>query len=238
MKNRKKRRFKKYYWLLAGPVVVILILVLILVLFLHTPARYNPPDTAAGGDRQGQVSPYLTHELLPRLYNGAQRDEPFELVVTQKGINDVIAQAGWPKQTSGLKFSAPMVLFVANGIVLMGTVAVGAAELIITIEAQPALDEKGLLNLRVVKVKAGAVNITPFAMVLARRIYSEQPAGPDINAKDLAARIARSLLDDQPFEPVFEIDNKKVRIERITIEQEKLIIRLAPLFSPEPPKNG
>jgi len=225
LKNRKKRRFRKLYWLLAGPVVVIFIL----FLFLHRPARYKPPDIAATGDRQGQVSPYLTHELLPRLYNGTQRDEPFELIVTQKGINDVIAQAGWPKQTSGLKFSAPMVLFIADGIVLMGTVAVGAAELVITIEFQPALDEKGLLNIRVVKVKAGAVNITPFARVLARRIYSERPGGSNINTEDLVERIASSLLNDQPFEPVFEIDNKKVRIERITLEREKLTIYLVPI---------
>ena len=224
MKNRKKRRFKKRYWLLAGPVVVILILVLL----LHRPARYKPPDMAVVGDRQGQVSPYLTHELLPRLYNGAQRDEPFELIVTQKGINDAISGAKWPRQTNGLIFSAPMVLFIADGIVLMTTVAVGAAELVITIELAPILDRKGLLNLRVVKVKAGAVNITPLARALAGRMYSERPAGSNINAEDLAARIARSLLNDQPFEPVFEIDNKKVRIDRITIEQEKLTIRLAP----------
>jgi hypothetical protein len=211
---------------------------LILVLLLYTPATYNPPDIATVGDRQGQVSPYLTHELLPQLYNGAQRDEPFELIVTQKGINDAISGAKWPRQTNGLIFSAPMVLFTADGIVLMGTVAVGAAEIIITIEAQPVLDEKGLLNLRVLKVKAGAVNITPFAMVLARRIYSEQPGGSNINAEDLAAWLARSLLDDQPFEPVFKVDDKRVRIEKITLKREKLIIRLVPLFSPKPPKNG
>lgn len=225
MKNRKKRRFRKLYWLLAGPVVVIFIL----FLFLHRPARYKPPDIAVVGDRQGQVSPYLTHELLPRLYNGAQRDEPFELVVTQKGINDVIAQAGWPKQTSGLKFSAPMVLFIADGIVLMGTVAVGAAELVITIEIAPIFDRQGLLSLNVAKVKAGAVNITPFARVLARKTYFKRPAGSDINTEDLAERIARSLLDGQPLEPVFEIDNKKVRIERIAIEREKLTIYLVPI---------
>jgi len=225
LKNRKKRRFKKRYWLLAGPVVVILIL----VLFLHRPARYEPPDMAVVGDRQGQVRPYLTHELLPRLYNGAQRDEPFELVVTQKGINDAIAQAKWPRQTNSLIFSAPMVLFIADGIVLMTTVAVGAAELVITIELAPILDRQGLLNLNVVKVKAGAVNITPFARVLARRTYSERPGNSDINTEDLAERIARSLLDGQPFEPVFEIDNKKVRIERITFEREKLTIYLVPI---------
>ena len=224
MKNRKKRRFKKLYWLSAGPVI----LIFIFVLFLHRPARYNPPDTAAAGDRQGQVSSYLTHELLPRLYNGAQRDEPFELVVTQKGINDAIAQARWPRQTNGLIFSAPMVLFTADGIVLMGTVAVGAAELVITIELAPILDREGLLNLNVVKVMAGAVNITPFARVLARRTYSERPGSSDTSTDDLTARIARSLLDGQPFEPVFEIDNKKVRIERITIEREELTIRLIP----------
>jgi len=36
------------------------------------------------------------------------------------------------------------------------------------------------------------------------------------------------LLTDEPFQPVFPIDDKKVRIEKITVAKEKLLLRLVP----------
>jgi hypothetical protein len=38
------------------------------------------------------------------------------------------------------------------------------------------------------------------------------------------------LLDGKPFRPVFKIVDKKVRVEKITIEQKKLTIRFVPVF--------
>ena len=37
------------------------------------------------------------------------------------------------------------------------------------------------------------------------------------------------LLDGEPFEPVFEIDDEKVRISKITITQGKLTVHLVPV---------
>jgi len=39
-----------------------------------------------------------------------------------------------------------------------------------------------------------------------------------------------SLLNGEPFEPVFKIEDKKVRLEKMTIKQKKLTIRLIPVF--------
>ena len=222
MKVPKKAKFKKRYWLLIDLAVTIVILVLL----LYKPARYNPPDVAC----DKQVSPYLTHELLPQLYNGAQHQEPFELIVTQKGINDIVARSKWPKESNGIRFSSPEVFFVPESIVLMGTAFVGGVEFVVTVAAEPSLDEEGLLNLRVAKVKVGAMNITPLAKLIAKRMYSERLATTDIDAEDLRTQIAASLLNDEPFEPVFKIEDKKVRVEKINITQEKLTIRLTPVF--------
>lgn len=216
-------RFKKFYWLLAGLAAAFAIFILLL---LYKPARFSPPDITY----DNQVSPYLTHRLLPQLYNGAQLGEPFDLVVTQEGINDIIARSKWPKESGGTKFSMPVVFFVPDSIVLMGAVVVAGAELIVTVVAEPRLDQQGLLNLRVVKVKVGAMNITLLARVIAGRMYLERLAAKDIGAEDIRAQIAASLLDNEPFEPIFRIEDKKVRAGKITITQGKLTVRLIPVF--------
>lgn len=229
MKTRKKRKFKKRYWLLIDLAAAIVIFALL----LYKPARYNPPDIGPAGNKR-QVSPYLTHELLPQLYNGAQREEPFELIVTQKGINEIITWSEWPKESEDIRFSAPVVFFAPESIEVMGTVNMKGVDLVVTAVVEPRVDEAGLLNLRVAKVKIGAMNITPVARMIAKRMYAQRLATMPIDTEDLGAKIAGSLLNDEPFEPVFDIadifenENKKLRIEKITIMQEKLILRLVP----------
>ena len=94
---------------------------------------------------------------------------------------------------------------------------------------KPTLDGQGLLNLQVSKVKVGALNITVLARVMAKKMYSQKLAATDVDTEDWRARIAASLLNDESFEPVFEIGNRKVRVEKITIIREKLAIRLVPV---------
>jgi len=227
LKVHKKAKFKKkVYLLLIVSVVVSATVIVVFALLLHRPSFYNPLDFA----HSKEVSLYLTHEFLPALYNGAQSQEPFELVVTQRGINDVVARFEWPKEFGSIRFSAPMVLFVPARIVLMGTVLLKGTEFVGTIVAEPTLDAEGLLNLQVVSVKLGAVDITPLAGVLAKRIYQQRFATTGIDAEDFWARATASLLNGEPLEPVFKIEDKKVRVEKITIEQKKLTIRLVPVF--------
>jgi hypothetical protein len=230
LKTRKKRKFKKRYWLLIDLAVAIVIFALL----LYKPARYKPPDAILAGNNQREVSPYLTNVLLPQLHNGAQRDEPFEMVVTQKGINEIIAWSQWPKESDGVTFTAPVVYFAPDSIELEGTANWKVVDLVITVVAEPRLDEEGLLNLHVAKVKIGAMNITPVARMIAKRMYAERLSTMPIDTEDLRTQIAASLLNNEPFEPVFDIadifenEKKKLRIEKITIMQEKLVLRLVP----------
>jgi hypothetical protein len=229
LKTRKKRKFKKRYWLLIDLAIAIVIFALL----LHKPAHYKP-SAIAPPKIKGQVSPYLTHELLPQLYNGAQREEPFDLVVTQKGINEAITWSEWPQESEGISLSAPLVFFVPDGIELMGTANVKGVDLVVAAVVKPRLNEEGFLHLHVAKVKIGAMNITPLARLIAKRMYAHRLATVPIDTEDLGARIAGSLLNDEPFEPVFDIadffesENKKLRIEKITILEEKLTLRLVP----------
>lgn len=203
--------------------VGLIIAIIVFTLLLHKPSYYNPPDFAYSKE----VSPYLTHDLLPQLYNGVQQQEPFDLFVSQRGINDVISRSIWPRESEGIRLSAPEVLFVPDRIVLLGTVAVGNVKFVVTAVVEVRFNQEGLLNLRVAKVKIGAMNITPLARVVARRAYQRRLAAKDIDTRDLRAQIAASLLDDEPFDPVFEVEDKKVRAEKITITRGKLTIHLA-----------
>ena len=231
-KVRKKKKFKKRYWLLLD----LALAAIILALLFYKPTRYRPPDAVGADNKQEEISQYITNELLPELYNGAQRDEPFDLEVFQKGINDTIARFEWPRESEGVILSAPTVFFVTDNIVLMGTANIKGAELVVTIVAKPALNENGLLNLNVQKVKIGAMNITPVAKMLAKRMYSERMASIAVDIKDLRAKIAASLLNEEPFEPIFNINSifedldKKLRVQKITIAQKKLTIRLVPVL--------
>ncbi len=218
---RKTKVKKKAPFFLAGSIVV-LVAAVVFSLLLHRPAYYAPPVPVYSKE----VSPYLTHELLPQLYNGAQLQEPFDLYVSQEGINDVIGRSKWPRESDGIRFSAPEVLFLPGRIVLIGTAAAGGMEFIVTVAAEPAFDQKGLLNLRLAKVKIGAMNITPLARMTATSIYQRWFAAKGIETKDLRAKIAASLLNNEPFDPVFEIEDKKVRAQKITISDGKLIFHL------------
>jgi transcriptional regulator of aromatic amino acid metabolism len=131
-------------------------------------------------------------------------------------------------ESEGILLYAPAVLFVPGAVVLMGTADIKGVEFVVTIELEPKIDEQGLLNLRVAKVKVGAMNITPLAKMMAKKMYAQRVAAISIDKKAVQTKIAASLLNDEPFEPVFSIDDKKVRIEKIAVAKEKLLLRLVP----------
>lgn len=201
---------------------------IIFALLLYRPGRYKPADFSSGNYKRGEVSPYLTHQIGPAFNKGVQYREPFELVVAQKGINDIITRGNWPMESEGILLYAPAVLFVPGAVVLMGTADIKGMEFVVTIELEPKIDEQGLLNLRVAKVKVGAMNITPLAKMMAKKMYMQRINALDVDTEAVQTKIAASLLNDEPFEPVFSIDDKKVRIEKITVDKEKLLLRLVP----------
>ena len=152
MKAHKKNGFKKTLLVLLIVLAAISTAAIIfLALLFHKPSYYKP--VISNGSREESV--YLTHGLGPELYNGAQLQEPFDLVVTQEGINDIIAHRKWPQQFSGIMLSAPMVFFAADSVVLMGMISTDGTELVITITAYPKLDADGLLNLNLGIFQAG-----------------------------------------------------------------------------------
>lgn len=228
MKIRKKTRVKRLIrWLFIDLVVT----AAVFGLLRYKPGRYKPLDSFSQGYEPGQVSPYLTHKLSPQINNGAQQGEPFELIVTQDGINDIISRVNF--QSEGILLYAPAALFIPDTVVLMGTADVKGVEFVITFELEPKIDENGFLNIHVTKVKVGAMNITPLARMMAKKMYAERLAAVNIDSKALQTKIqtkiAASLLNDEPFEPVFKIGGKKVRVENIVIGKRELTVHFVPV---------
>jgi hypothetical protein len=219
-----KNRYKKLVrWLMVDLAVASIIFAML----FYKPSRYRPLEVNSTNSDPRRVHPYLTN-LSSELYNGVQQGRPFKLVVIQEGINEAIIRSKWPMESEGVRFTAPEVLFVPDGIVLMGTATIKGADFIVTIVLEPKIDQQGLLNLQVAKVKIGAMNITPLAKIVAKRMYQNRIEMASIDLEDLRTKIARALLNDEPFEPVFNIDDKKVRLDQVTVIQGKLILHLVP----------
>lgn len=222
--HKKSKRKKLLFWLLIDFTVA----VVVIVLLLYRPGRYNPVDFDSYNYDQGQVSPYLTHELSPNLYNNSQRREPFDLVITQDGVNEIVAGLGWPKYSEGVMLYAPAVLFVPGTVVLMVTADVKGVEIVITIELEPKFDDRKMLNLHVAKVKIGVVNVTPLARMLGKKMYTERLAILPVDTEALQTKIVGSLLNEEAFDPVFRVEDNNMRIEKITVQKEKLTAHLIP----------
>ena len=216
----KKKVVKKMCWL----VIYLAVAVSFVALLLYRPSHYHPPKYV----NSNQISPYLTHELLPKLYNHVQYDQPFELIITQAGVSGVLAQSRWPRESDGAVFYTPQIFFTNDEIIVMGTVLIGMVKFVVTILIVPELDEQGFLNLRVIKVKIGAINTTLMAKSIAKRIFRQKIAPNKTTSENIKTKIAASLLIGQPFAPIFEIKDRKVRVTEIKVLNEKLCIKLSP----------
>ena len=205
------------------------VFVFFVLLLFYRPSYYSRPESVAASSEDGEVSPYITHVLSTQLYNGAQRGEDFDLVVEQEPLNEAIGQGQWPKESDGIRFLRPSVYFVPDKIVLVGTVVVGGAELVVTIVGRVVMNEEGLLSLTAEKVQVGAVNVTFLAKVIGERIYRKESGGGSSNPESMEAKIVGSLLGNEPFEPRFEIEDRTVRIRKISIEQQKLTVGFEPI---------
>jgi uncharacterized protein YpmS len=218
----KKTKFRRYFRLVI--VLALVLLALALALTAYRPGRYAPVRVAD----QNQVSPYLTHQLLPAVFNGAQLRESFEVVITQEGLNDIIARSPQPIKLHNITLTDPQVVLKPQQITLMATARARPVDLVLTIELNPTINQQGLLNLHVNSVTLGAVSVTSVAKLIGDKAYSDWMSSTGMEPDNIAAQICRSLLNDEPFEPVFEFGGKRLRVSRIDVSAEKITTLLTP----------
>ncbi len=228
--SKRKSRLKRLaLWLLIDLTVA----ALVFILLLYRPGRYNPLSPTSF--KPGRVSPYLTL-FHSDVYNGAQLGEPFDVALSEQGINDIIARGGlewnWPLEHEGVMLYAPAAVLEPGRFVLMGTANIKGVELVVTIELEAQTDEKALLTLKLGKFKVGAMNITPIAKLMAKKMYADQIAAAPVDKEAWQTKIIASLLNEEPFDPVFHtlLDKKlRVRLDKLDIQKGNLNFRLIPL---------
>lgn len=225
-KQKKSRRRRLLRWL----AVDLAIAAIVIGVLVYRPSGYRPIAPAA--DPNGRtVHPYLHRDLASTFYNNAQEQRPFAMTVLDQSLNEAIAGQKW--QSEGVALSSPQVLFASGRVVLMGMADVEGAGFVVTVELKPQMTEQGRLDLAVEKVKVGAMNVTPLARMMARKMYQEQVDTGAVDMDNLATKIAASLLMGQPFEPVVEVDDKWVRLKSFDIIQGKLIAQFVPAKAPK-----
>jgi hypothetical protein len=224
LKNTGKKKLTKTRWpLLIDATITVIILLVLLILLHHTPAAYHPQS---GFERQ--VSPYLTHQLLPQFYNGLQRKEPFELIIDQKGLNEAIAAMGWPKMyDNGLIVSTPSIFFAPQKLGLMAKVNLKGFDTVVTVEMSPQFDANGLLDLNVKKVKIGALSVTYVAKKTAQKMFDEQIRF--VETDNIVSLALASAMKGWPFVPGFKVDGKESKVDNVVLQNEMIRIHITPV---------
>jgi len=188
------------------------------------PAYYIQPEPIS--DRQ--VSRYLSNKLIPELHNKSQYGLPFDYVITQKGVSDIIARHADFEAIRRSGFKDITVVFVPEEILLMSKTRYLHMDLIVTAAIEPGIDSAGRLFLKSGAIKLGRSKI-PFASDVAKKrlLQNFDSFFSEANFAE-ALTAVQSLLNEEHIEPVLRINGNNIRAEKITIDHQKLTIHFVP----------
>jgi uncharacterized protein YpmS len=230
LQNVKKNKRGRY--LLPLILIVLIIFVSAFILIAHKPGNYAPTQPA----NPNEVSRYLTNEVLPEIYNGAQLGKDFEVEITQEGLNDIVSHLPQPMKMSNISLAGPQAVITPMQITLMATVEARPIDLFLTIELNPFLNKEGLLNLCVNHIRLGSVDITSIARSAGEKAYSNWMTETGTEPNNIASQICLSLLRDEPFEPVFKMGGKNCRISKVDVMRGKIVFLMSVV--PEQPRRA
>ncbi len=217
LENRKIR--KTVIWLIG---LTVFLLLLWFVGLFRTPGCYRitqPPADA-------YASQYLTNYILPELLNKPQYGRPFDLVISEDGVNDIIVRHIDANSLRRLNLSNVSVTFRKGRILLVGKTVCCGFDFIITVVLKPYINRHGYFFLKVPEIQAGTSHI-PFAVSAVKgRILRE--LADFLNNLDIADS-AKAVFDSRRIEPVFSINHQKLRIDKIAIQDKQLMIHFLPV---------
>ncbi len=212
---------------LKRPEVKISVAVFLIFLFLYwftglfkTPSNFRLVRPISDGN----VSQYLSNYILPQLYNKLQFNQPFDLVISEDGINDIIIRHIDANALQRANLSDFSVTFKKKRILLTAKTNYYGFDFIMTLVLKPYIDRKGYFSLKGSKIEAGESRI-PFAGEAVKRKIIEGLAG-FVNNLDVSD--SKAPLFDAKIEPVFSLNHQKHRIDKITVQDKELIIHFLP----------
>ncbi len=220
---------KKWLYLLAIAVLAALIVLsLFAIMLTHRHSGYSVPAV----ENPNEVSPYLTHELAPQFWDGIQKGGPFEIIVDEAGLNNIISRdsavsGGWPVSFDYVNVYAPTVKFLPGKINAVAKVAVDGIKIYVDVYLKAEVLSEGKMRVEIESVKAGAVNITGFAVSIIRDVFEKR--FKDSSGTDGMDEIIYAILENRPFEPAFALGEQKLRVYKADLAQSKLVIGFMPI---------
>jgi len=215
----KNPKVKSAVVLSAG--LVILLFVFWFVGLFRTPPYYRPVKFIADGN----MSQYLTNYILPELNNKSQYGQPFDLVISETGINDIIVRHIDADSLQQANLSDLSVAFRRGRILLTGKTVYYGIDFIVTLVLKPYIDKEGYFLLKESQIEAGRSRI-PFAGEAVKRKVLEGLVR-FINNLDIGD-FNEASLNNRRIEPVFSLNHRRHRIEKITVGDKELIIHFLP----------
>ncbi len=192
------------------------------VMLRFSPRAYQPLPT----ENPEQVSPYLTHQLGPDFYNQVQLNEPFDLVIEQAGLNDMLGRNGWPQRFGEVTVFRPVVVFDKDLIYLMSRIEVYGFSSVLTLAARPQMDARGYVNFNIRSVRLGLVPITTIAARVAEKAVADSAAEfqdwPDLEA------MFKAIVTNTFFEPTFDFGKQRIGLRSFSLEPGLLRLHLVP----------
>lgn len=226
--NNRKRKSRALFWLGSITAVLSGILTGVAILVWYSPAAYTPLTP----ENPQQVSLYLTHELGPEFVNQIQLNQPFELIIEQTGLNDIITRQQWPQQFGELSFADPVVFFSDPSILLMGTLKYKEVASVISITAIPVMDEQGRVCMNIESIRLGMLPVTSFIAKLVKNAVDSNQDYFEGDPELLS--VIEAIIQNEYFEPAFWFFDYRIRVTDFSIEPGVLKLTLAPRFLTPP----
>jgi len=173
----------------------------------------------------GQVSLYLTNYILPELHNKSQYGQPFDLVISQNGVNDIITRHIDANSLQRSGFSDLSITFKKDKILLTGKTSYWGFDFITTVVLRPYIDKKGYFHPGASKIQVGKSRL-PFAVEIVKRkiFYKLASLSDDSNI----AGVIGILFSGDKTEPVFTLNHTTLRIEKITVRNREITVSFLP----------
>ncbi|MGA2916574.1 MAG: hypothetical protein ABSE89_11165 [Sedimentisphaerales bacterium] len=215
--------FKKIRQYLKNPKIKVFVAVFLIFLFLYwvtglfkIPSNFRPVRPITDGN----MSQYLTNYILPQLYNKLQLNQPFELVISEAGVNDIIVRHIDANTLQRANLSDLSVTLKKRRILLTAKTVYYGFDFIMTLVLKPYIDKNGYFSLKESQIEAGESRI-PFAGEAVKKKIIEGLAGffNNLNVSDF-----NETSFDVKIEPVFSLNHQKHRIDKITVQNKELII--------------
>ncbi len=208
--------------IVASSAICLILMGLWTLSLFRAPRLYHPPEPI----KSKGISPLFTHQIAPQLHNKSQLAEPFDLIITEAGVDDLIARKFSAYQKAGIVIDAVDIAFVKGKILLMGRIKTENLNFVATVPI--CLNVK---NNRTLEFDMGVVRAGRAPLPFAAKIFDDALADnlTAVLKEHLAGAFDTENLNGSLAVPAaYELNGKKFLIDKVSVEKAKLLIHFIP----------